>query len=212
MPLYNYVAVNSQGTEESGSMEAPSSADVGVLLKSRGLSPMSVTPNNAGPRVFGMGASVPPPEVSKMPLLISLVALLLAGTALYLVFFRRESLGNPLSTYDLSTPKAALISFMKMDLAGDIRARRELNQLIETPRLDEILKTIEFRKETTYKSTVILFVSYQEDGIKKYDFKGVEKDAKSGLWRSTYVNQYEIQDSNPALYQQLNKWKDKGEL
>jgi predicted Zn finger-like uncharacterized protein len=147
-------------------------------------------------------------------LLLAGLAVVLAATALGITLFRPHPLGAGMSKYDFSTPKAALRSETEVRLKRDLRALLEMGELAEGPKLRERLDTLEVVKEAQWGNKTILFFSYKDDGEKKHHTEAFEKDAKSGVWMSRFVSQYDakLQKENPQLAEQIRNWESKGEL
>ena len=139
---------------------------------------------------------------------LALVALLVGGAALALHFVLPARLpGRSLSSYDFSTPKAALISLDTME-----RARVEMDAEKDRKALDEKLRTLEVRKESEASGKKILFVVYEREGIKRYETVGFEKDADTGMWQRRFVSADTVERDSPALAESMRRWESKGEL
>ncbi len=143
---------------------------------------------------------------------MSSLALLLSGVALGVVFFRNPLPGSSVKKYDFSTPKAALTSQLQMEQNKDLRASLEMSTLVEGPKIEEKLKTLDVRKEAEWSGKMVLFVAYEEKGVKKYDTIGFEKDAKTGFWMRRYVSAYDVRKDNPRLADTMESWRARGEL
>ena len=143
------------------------------------------------------------------------LALVLSGVALGVTLFRPtppNPLGSGLGKYDFSTPRAALRSQDEIQLNNDIRAELDLHHHLEGPRLRERVNTLEVKKEAEWGGKSILFISYERDGVKKYEIASFEKDTKSGLWKRSYAGSFDVRKSNPELADQMDSWTSKGEL
>jgi hypothetical protein len=68
------------------------------------------------------------------------------------------------------------------------------------------------RKEAEWKGKKILFVAYEEKGVKKYNTIGFEKDAKTGFWLRHYVSSFEVRKDDERLARVMESWQDRGEL
>jgi predicted Zn finger-like uncharacterized protein len=143
---------------------------------------------------------------------MSALALVLSGVALGLVFFRNPLPGSSLKKYDFSTPKAALTSQLEMERDQNLRAGMEMNGLVEGPLVQEKLRTLDVRKEAEWKGKKILFVAYEQKGVKKYNTIGFEKDAKTGFWLRHYVSSFEVRKDDERLARVMESWQDRGEL
>jgi predicted Zn finger-like uncharacterized protein len=139
------------------------------------------------------------------------VALLIALAALLVALFRGPGWGG-FSNYDFTTPKAALTSEWEIRLNGDLAALVELHRQIDGPRLKEQLRSLDVRKEATWGKKTILFISFEQDGVKKYDTVGFQKDAKTGLWRHDFVSEFEVERENRPLAEQMRSWRESGKL
>lgn len=95
----------------------------------------------------------------------------------------------------------------------DIRAIFQMRELLYGPLQKERLKTIEIRKEAEWRGILLLFVTFTEKGIRKYQIQGMEKDARSGKWFPRHVGRDpEMKEQNPRLHKQIENWETKGEL
>jgi predicted Zn finger-like uncharacterized protein len=185
------------------------------------------------PPMARVAPAVEPPRPVKSRNVLALVgllslplaglALVLSGVALGITLFRPkppdppnppDPLGSGLSKYDFSTPRAALRSQDEVQVNRDIRAQLEYMEQIEGPKLKERLKTLEVKKEAQWGSKTILFISFEEEGVKKHQIASFEKHAKSGLWRRSFVGSYDtkLQQENKELADQMRAWESKGEL
>lgn len=123
-----------------------------------------------------------------------------------------DPLGSGISKYDLSTPKAALVSQMKMQLNTDIRAVLELESRLKGRTLKEAISTLDVRKEAEYRGRKLLFVSFKEDGVTKHKVEAFTKDANTGFWIPDYVGEYEVEKDDKDLAAQMRRWKERGDL
>jgi hypothetical protein len=142
---------------------------------------------------------------------LSACALAVALLALGLHFFSYLS-GSGLNRYDFTTPRAALVSQMQMELRKDVRAALELQSLTGGGKLKEKLETLEVRKEVDWKGGTILFIAYQEDGVQHYGTVGFEKNAQTGFWTQVPVSLGEVRAQNPELGKQIEAWEKDGHL
>jgi hypothetical protein len=134
------------------------------------------------------------------------VAVLLSIIALCIAIFRHP-LGRGMNAYDFSTPSAALKSQIEMALNNDIRAAIELETMRSRKAAKEKLNTLKIHKESEYGGKKILFISFEKNGILKYDIESFEKDADSGLWYHSYVGTYDMKDSD--LKKAIEDWQKK---
>lgn len=127
-----------------------------------------------------------------------------------------DPLGPGLSAYDLSSPKAALLSHLKIIENQDYRALLEASGAFDARRTAEKAKTVEICKESEWRGSKILFIRFDENGIKKHNVASFEKDAESGKWRATNVETNLIFASisgsaeEEKLSAMIKKWRDDG--
>jgi hypothetical protein len=144
-------------------------------------------------------------------LVLSGAAVVLALLALALHFFA-DPLGPGLARYDLTTPQAAVRSEMQMRLHHDARAVLELQALAEEGRLKEKIDTLEVRKEVDWKDGKVLFITYLENGTRRYSAAGFEKDARTGSWLPVPLSLAEVRAENADLAKQIESWEKDGGL
>jgi hypothetical protein len=141
-------------------------------------------------------------RVSRLPLLISLSALVIAaGSAAWTTF--RSPLGPGISAYDFTTPQNAIDSSLAIQINGDIRALMDLQRL-QSRYAQEKRETLKVHRDAEYQGKKILFISFKENGITKYETEAVEKDAETGLWFPAYVSPYGMDDA--ALERTIKAW------
>ena len=147
--------------------------------------------------------------VIPLNVILPAVALIMALTALGLNYFH-DPLGAGLNAYDFSTTKSAIESEAKIQINHDFRAMMQKEELLDGPRQKERLKTLEVRREAEWRGKVLLFVTFSENGIRKYQILGVEKHARSGIWFPTYAGQHstDMKEQNPLLAQQIADWEN----
>jgi hypothetical protein len=152
-----------------------------------------------------------------------LAGLLLSAAAILvsLVVMGRNLLANPLRAgvgrYDLSTPQASLRAEAAMWANNDVRAILEVGVLLNGPRLREKLRTLKVHKEVPWKEGPVLFVSYEERGVKKYETETLEKDPDTGFWQRrlnvfTMVGGPAADREQEALEKQKHLWRTQGRL
>jgi hypothetical protein len=128
------------------------------------------------------------PEGIEMRNLLQAVTLLASfsslGVSVGALYYARSSnaTASALAKYDLTTPKQAMTSFLKMALNADMQAMAEYRFLAEKAEIAEQLNTLEVHKEREHKGQVLLFVRYKRQGIPKQSVERFEKDARTGLW------------------------------
>ncbi|HVS38438.1 MAG TPA: MJ0042-type zinc finger domain-containing protein [Gemmataceae bacterium] len=134
----------------------------------------------------------------------------LGGTALGLVLFR-DPLGGGMKRYRFSTPKDSLISQLQIEQNKDIRAMMELTALGNDPKVKEKLRTLEVRKEADWKGDKILFIVYEDKGVKKYETTAFERDVDSGVWFPKYVSRFDVENSDKDLAERMRAWEEQAE-
>src|SRR5262245_21479273 len=151
MRKFQYVALDSEGQKQNGTVEAASQDDAAIKVHMMGLEVVEISPaNNPGPWVPLQGPvtlpaadPAPPrqeaiistdrpapsarpraagPRTGTLSLLMSSAALLLAVAALGAVLFRGDPLGPGLRKYDFHSPKSALQSVIRMRIDNNYRA------------------------------------------------------------------------------------------
>ena len=148
-------------------------------------------------------------KVIPIAVILSITAILISSGACTWVVFH-DPLGKGISEYDFSTPKDGLISELEIELNTDIRAQFELMSLSGNRELEEKLKTLKVHKEAEWQGKKVLFISYEQNGIKEYDTEGSEKDAETGFWTSAYVGAYAVKDDNERLAAMITEWEERG--
>lgn len=150
---------------------------------------------------------------SRLPLVLAGSALVMASAALVVAVLAMgggdDPLGKGLDSYDFSSPEKALVSDMEMRRNMDIRAQLDLERLRQGDDVDEKLESVEVDRQATYDDKQILFVSWTEDGKKKYKAEAFEKDEKTELWVRTYLSAYDVTDE--ILKEDINAWESKNE-
>jgi hypothetical protein len=127
-----------------------------------------------------------------------------------------DPLGPGLSSYDLSTPKAALLSYLKMEQNQDYRAALETTFEFDAKRTAEKAMTLEICKESEWQGSKILFIRFDENGIQKHEVCSFEKHADSGKWRqnSRYINlgfaAINGSTEEKRLNEMIKSWQEKG--
>jgi hypothetical protein len=228
MALFQFTALDTAGTEKRGTIEALTPQEACAAIQRYGLQPTQVF---AVPPVAADFARPPMPVypptrppgrgLAVAALLLSVAALLTAGAALGWQVLRGkraldqdlpDPLGKGLDAYDFKTPRNAYRSGLEMDRARDWRAYADLEKIRRGPELEEKLRTFQVRKEEAWKGAVILFVEYEEKGVKKFTTEAFERDARTGLWLPKYVSVFMVQNDNATLANQMKSWHAKGQL
>jgi hypothetical protein len=149
-------------------------------------------------------------------LILALVAVALslasAGGVGYLLFFREDPFSKGLSKYDFSTPAGALKSSLQMEADNDIKAALQYEHKTRKKEFDEILQTLEVKKEAEWGGKKILFVTFKHNGVPTFAIRGFEKHADSGYWVKTDVPLARIREDNGDLAVAMEKWERSGEL
>lgn len=148
--------------------------------------------------------------VIPVPVILSVVAILIAlGSCVWVTY--HDFWGSGIDQYDLSTPKAALISSMEIDLNGDMLASFELTQLtLGADKAKERIETLKVHQEREWCGNKILFISYDEDGIQRYQTKAFSKNAETGLWIPNFTAEWDARRSG-KLGAMMEAWGGDGE-
>jgi hypothetical protein len=67
------------------------------------------------------------------------------------------------------------------------------------------------KKPEKMREIKLLFVTYKEDGEPQYKVESLEKHLGSGLWKRTYVSDYELRDVDKALEKEKQEWEAKND-
>ena len=146
-----------------------------------------------------------------LALILSGIAIALSAFASYRIL-RPATDYKPLSSYDFSTPAAALTAQSQMLADGNYPALIQEEIRRNSPKAKEKLRTLEIKKEAEWMGTKLLFTSFEEDGIKKFNVAAFEKDANSGLWFSGRFSRYSLPDDAKTLKQTIDAWESDGTL
>ena len=128
-----------------------------------------------------------------IPLAVSLAALSIAAAALGWSVLANP-LGSGLNSYDMSSPETAIVSLLEMKAGGDYRAMLELEQVGDDTQ--EKIATLKIHKRSEYAGKIVLFISYEDNGISTYEISAFERQAESGIWMPTYLSAYSIDDDD----------------
>lgn len=129
--------------------------------------------------------------------------------------------GKGIDKYDMSTPKAALLSGLEIQSGPYTHAK--IDYLVGNPRVARALvekrRTVEVHRETEWKGNKVLFISFEENGIKKRTVEFYEKDAETGLfWPNLgasfgmIADQISNDPAAKAMAERVKNWTDKGIL
>ena len=123
---------------------------------------------------------------------------------------KSKPLGDGIEKYSFAEPIDAYKAILQMEINKDILAQMQFNAAIwaiSDRKVKEQLETIKISKTREYEGKTILFIEYNEAGLLKRDFEGMEKDADSGFWHKALTSEYEMEDKNPALAAEIKQWK-----
>jgi hypothetical protein len=227
MALFQFTALDNTGTEKRGTIEAVTQQDAVTAIQHYGLQPTNVFAVNQ-PQAHSWAPAAPPYTPApasgggNFSLYLSLLALLIslgvAGVVGWQWYKKPASakeqenpLGKGLKAYNFSTPKDAYLSQLQIEVDKDILARLELAKVKDGPQLQEQIDTTQVRKEETWKGITILFIEFQNKGVKKYFVQGFEKHEPSGMWLPKYLNGFEVRKENPELENRIESWLKNGD-
>ena len=142
--------------------------------------------------------------------LISLICSIAALLISIFILLKPNPLGKGIKAYDISTPEKALKAQIQIRLNKDYLAAVQYRSNRDKEKAEEIESSLEIHDSEDYDGKKILFISYTEDGEKKYDTEGFEKDSESGLWYRAYISTYDMPD-NSEMKKRIQKWKAKSE-
>ncbi len=229
MQRYQFVAVDASGNVKRGSMNAESRSDAIARIKRHGLEVRELEPANgeapesaslAGdstPSVEGERHNSNPDEEqaeireraqshpSRLPLILSAAALLVAMVALGIATFR-SPLGRGLKSYDLSTPEAAVKSLIQIHKGHDLKAQLDLSDLQEGNSVEEMIRTLEIHKQADFNDKKILFISYTRKGTKIKSIETLEKDPESKIWLPKFLSHSDVSLVNEQLAKEMESW------
>jgi hypothetical protein len=147
-----------------------------------------------------------------LALLAFLQSLAAASGVYYLLYVREDPLGKGLSRYDFSTPASALKSGIQMEADHDLKAALEFERKTQKKDFQEILNTLEVKKEAEWGGRKILFVSFKRDGVTVFATRAFEKHADSGYWVKADVMLPSVRQNNQELAEAMDRWEKTGEL
>jgi hypothetical protein len=142
-------------------------------------------------------------------LFLSGAALVLAVLALGLHFYP-NALRPALAHYDFSTPRAALVSRLQMQLRGDVPAAMELQALTAEDRLKEELETLEVRWEAEWQGIKVLFIAFRQAEVWHHSAVGFERNARTGYWIQVPLRLDDMRADNSDLAKQIESWEKEG--
>jgi hypothetical protein len=151
----------------------------------------------------------PPTEAprrgSRVPLVLSIIALLLALGAVAYVVYRDPPWGR-LSKYDFRSPEAAYTSQVRMAANGDYLAMMELQRKLNSKQIRERLETLRIDHTRPAGTRTVVFAEYRDKGKQRREVVVFEKDNDSGMWKQTYSAMSELMQSDPQLAQEIREW------
>ena len=172
--------------------------------------------------------------LSIISLLISLVALTMAGISLYGVSPSETTAqelcsdttaepkdnlspeqglsldglpGKGMDYYDYTTPEKALRSKLQMALNSDIRAEIELSMVFQRQKILNQLETLSVEKKREYGGKKILFIKWRNEDMHTYELQTFEKDADSALWQKVFLSPWTV--DNKDLAKEMEEWESK---
>lgn len=148
-----------------------------------------------------------------LSILLSSTALTCALLALAVTLLYDPTQPN-LKAYNLTTPEDALKSNLEMNANADFTSLLYLQGIEHGRRAAESLQSLRIHKTVEYQGQKVLFISYQENGLPKFDTPAFEKDAESGLWipQGTATLSYFKKDEDlTPLEASIKSWRAQGE-
>ncbi|MCP5070817.1 MAG: hypothetical protein GY946_29990 [bacterium] len=139
------------------------------------------------------------------PLALSIVALVLAGVALWKTPGPLLASGTGLDAYDFSTPEAAFRSGLEMQANKDIGAMLSFGRLLQQERY----RTAKVADSALHGDQVILFVSFEEDGKAVYKTQGTKRLQGTDIWVKDYISHYDVKKDDPKLAERMEEWRDR---
>jgi len=233
MPRYRFAAADSDGMLHDGTIDAASLADARHKLASNGLAVRELeevegtagmvppdVPRRPAPKPAAKPAANSEPlptrpprrepaaeaprRGSRGPLVLSIIALLLALTAVAYVVYRDPPWGR-LSKYDFRTPEAAYTSQVRMAANGDYLAMMELQRKLNNKQIRERLDSLRIDRTRQAGNRTVVFAEYREKGNQRREVVVFEKDADSGMWKQSYSAMTELM-SDHRLGQEIREW------
>jgi hypothetical protein len=214
MPFFQSADVHTQVNEHTGTAAAPSAEQAEAILPADQLPPPKAAPLPEP----ADGPQTPPASARPRLLQGNSLSLVLSCFAVGLALFAvgRGLLYNPLgsgaSHYDFSSPRAALVSEMKVKLNKDLLAMIELGLMEERPQLQEKLKTLEVRKEVERDGVRYLFISFTEKGAKRQQVMPYKRSPQTGQWQLALFLNAGNGAGRAAFDEQVRAWENEGRL
>jgi hypothetical protein len=179
-----------------------------------------------------MEPTSPPRRGFNFALILSVIGVILGGTALFLLLsgvydpsqpFGIGSLSGPIGKYKMDTPEGAAKAEYEMRLNRDRRALTEYETRFDEAALKEKVESFKVEDQSDYKHEKakddkskgkgsgefkILFVSYKHDGETKKEVVVMEHYPDLKLWKkTTSVNSMEVEKANKDLAKKMTDWK-----
>lgn len=230
MPRFRFVAADSTGHVNDGTIDAATQTDARNKLASNGLAVRELEEISAGgeptpapgrrsfaasgvalePIPLRRAARAEPVETagrgSSAPLVIAIIALIISvASAFYST--TRDPYSGRLSRYDFSTPEAAYLAHLKMQANADLPAMMELQRRSEGKHLRDKLDSVQFRYSKDCGGKKILFVEYTIDAIMTREIHFFEPDPNhSRSWKITHISDPEIRTFSHELADEVAAW------
>lgn len=139
-------------------------------------------------------------------LILPIVAVCLAGVALWKTPGPLLSTSSGLDAYDFSTPEAAFRSSIEAQANKDLHAMIEFGRLTQ----EEFSRTAKVEDSALFENRVVLFLSLEEDGKPVYKTQGMKRLHGKDIWVRDYISEYKVREDNPKLADRMQKWDKRG--
>lgn len=170
--------------------------------------------------------TVSPRNSGRGPWILSIAAFCLSLMAfVFTIFF--DPIGSRLTSYDFSTPEAAMRSeiqaeedqhfrtMMRMRWQRTRRKRLEKLESLkvhETVPFDRAQDAKAWKRDSAYHDfnpvVKVLFISYEVNGDTRFDVEYMHKFKETGEWYSTYMSSYEVR-RDKQLAKKIRDWRAK---
>ena len=228
MPRFRFVAADSTGHVNDGTIDAATQTDARNKLATNGLAVRELEEIGTGAaltpaperRSFAAPSEAPIPlhrparaepaetagRGSSAPLVIAIIALIISvASAFYSTI--RDPYSGRLNRYDFSTPEAAYLSHLKMQANADLPAMMELQRRSEGKHLRDKLESVKIDPPEDCRGKKILFVEYTIDAILTREVHFFEPDPnQSRSWKITHISDPEIRAVSPELADRVAAW------
>lgn len=238
MPRYRFLAADSAGVVSDGTIDAATQTDARNKLAANGLAvreleeaaatagmaapelprrtvPKSSSSSGVEPipgtrRSARADPAVAPRRGSRTALLLATIALAISVLAAAYVVYRDPPWGR-LSRYDFSTPEAAYTSQLRINANADLPALIELQRKLQGKQVREKLDTVHVARSREFRGKQILFIYYEQKGMRMYEIAFMERDVEAGkMWKQSYVSHEEIRNADPSLAAEIANWRSTG--